>query len=160
MTDHSKLFAFIAKCESPADLKEMIRKARLQNESTLADAAFDRLITIAPAANPGTLEHDFWRTVAAFEQLRTEYNGKTTLLSRTRQKVAKVGEQALLAEWARSKPTTGFRMLLDMGRPDLTGEAIVLRHPQCFSEAERASAADRLEAEKVDLASILEAGAA
>ncbi|MDO9338880.1 MAG: hypothetical protein Q7T61_21000 [Caulobacter sp.] len=160
MTDHSKLFAFIARCESPADLKEMIRKGRLQNEQALADAAFNRLITIAPAANPGTLEHDFWRTVAAFEQLRTEYNGKTTLLSRTRQKVAKVGEQALLAEWARSKPTTGFEMLLEMRRPDLTGEAIVLRHPDRFTEAERAAATDRLVAAGVEVAGILELGAA
>lgn len=155
MADHSKLFAFIAKCEAPSDLKEMIRKARQQGAPALADAAFNRLIDISPTAKPGTLEHDFWRMVAAFEQLRTEYNGKTTLLSRTRQKVARVGEQALLAEWALAKPTSGFEMLLEMGRPDLTGEAIILRHPHRFTDDERLAAKSRLEAEGVDTASIV-----
>ncbi|WP_292963566.1 hypothetical protein [Nitrobacter sp.] len=71
---------------------------------------------------------------------------KTTRLARTRQKVARVGEIQTLKDWALSeKSTDGFAMLLERNMPELTGEAIVLRHPQHFAPEVVAAARNRLE---------------
>jgi hypothetical protein len=100
----------------------------------------------------GTVEHDFWQTVHAFEYLLTEEREKTTRLSRTRQKVARVGVVQTLKDWALSgKETDGFRMLLDRGMPELTGEAIVLRHPGNFDPEVLAAARQRLSDAGVDM---------
>ena len=49
-------------------------------EKRLADLAFRRLIAILPQEQPGTIEHDFWQTIHAFEHALTEERGKTTRL--------------------------------------------------------------------------------
>ena len=68
--------------------------------------------------------------VQAFEYTLSEERGKNTRLSRTRQKVAKAGVVQTLSDWAAgSQETKGFRMLLERGMPEFTGEAITLRHP-------------------------------
>jgi hypothetical protein len=129
-----------------------LKNARARGESALADAAFRKLISLVPSEHPGTVEHDFWQTVHAFEYLLTEEREKTTRLSRTRQKVARVGVVQTLKDWALSgKETDGFRMLLDRGMPELTGEAIVLRHPGNFDPEVLAAARQRLSDAGVDM---------
>jgi hypothetical protein len=156
MTDHSRMLAYIATCDDVDKLKSLIKNARDRGELTLADAAFRRLISITPAERPGTVEHDFWKTLQAFEYLLTEERGKTARLSRTRQKVARVGVVQTLRDWALSnKETDGFRMLMDRGMPELTGEAIVLRHPTSFEPDVLAAARQRLSNEGVDVGALL-----
>jgi hypothetical protein len=155
MTDHSKMLAFIAQCEDADKLRSIIRNARDRGESALADAAFRKLISLVPSERPGTVEHDFWQTVHAFEYVLTEERGKTTRLSRTRQKVARVGVVQTLKDWALSdKETDGFKMLLDRGMPELTGEAIVLRHPGSFESQVIGAASHRLAEAGVDIGSL------
>jgi len=48
------------------------------------------------------------------------------------------------------KVTDGFLILMRHGRPDMTGEAIVIRHPDKFSPAAVASAKRKLEEHSVD----------
>ena len=133
MADHSKILAFIAQCDDSEKLRSITRHARDQGQAALADTAFRKLISLVPAERPGTVEHDFWQTIHAFEYVLTEEREKTTRLTRTRQKVARVGVVQTLKDWALSdKETDGFRMLLERGMPELTGEAIVLRHPDKF----------------------------
>ena len=97
------------------------------------------------------MEYDFWRTVHSFEHVLTEENSRTTRLSRTRQKVQRVGVVQTLVDWALdTKRTDGFRMLLERDMPELTGEAIVLRHPSRFEVAVISAARARLEASGVD----------
>jgi hypothetical protein len=152
MVDHAKMVAFIAQCDDVGKLKSLLKNARARGESALADAAFRKLISLVPSEHPGTVEHDFWQTVHAFEYLLTEEREKTTRLSRTRQKVARVGVVQTLKDWALSgKETDGFRMLLDRGMPELTGEAIVLRHPGNFDPEVLAAARQRLSDAGVDM---------
>jgi hypothetical protein len=88
----------------------------------------------------------------AFECLLTEERERTTRLSRTRQKVSRVGVLKTLKDWALSdKETDGFTMLLDRGMPELTGEAIVLRHPKSFEPEVLAAARQRLVEAGIDL---------
>jgi hypothetical protein len=146
------MLAFIAQCEDVGKLKSLLKNARDRGDSSLADAAFRKVISLVPSERPGTVEHDFWQTVLAFEYFLTEEREKTTRLSRTRQKVARVGVVQTLKDWALSvKETDGFRMLLDRGMPELTGEAIVLRHPENFEPQVLAAARQRLSDAGVDV---------
>jgi hypothetical protein len=152
MADHSKMLAFVVQCDDVGKLKSLIKNARDRGEPALADAAFKKLISLVPSEQPGTVEHDFWQTIHAFEYLLTEERGKTTRLSRTRQKLARVGVVQTLRDWALSdKETDGFRMLLDRGMPELTGEAVMLRHPGRFDPQVLAAARQRLSDAGVNL---------
>ncbi|MGE0716455.1 MAG: hypothetical protein AB7P02_13525 [Alphaproteobacteria bacterium] len=123
----------------------MIANARSRGADTLASAAFRRLVFILPSEKPGTVEHDMWQMISSFEHLLKEERGKTTLLARTRQKIDRVGVIQTLTDWAQAKEeTVGFRMLLDRGLPELTGEAIILRHPRLFPRAAVEAARARL----------------
>lgn len=156
MPAHDKITAFIAKCEDPAQLRTMITNAKARGEDEVALAAFRRLLLVSPSEAPGTVEHDMWQTIFAFEHLLKEERGKTTLLARTRQKINRVGVIETLKDWASAKQETeGFRMLLERGLPELTGEAIVLRHPQLFPRAAVDAARARLVAAAVSDVAIL-----
>ena len=156
MPAHEKITAFIAKCEDPAQLRTMIANAKARSEDEVALAAFRRLLLVSPSEAPGTVEHDMWQTIFAFEHLLKEERGKTTLLARTRQKINRVGVIETLKDWAAAKQETeGFRMLLERGLPELTGEAIVLRHPRFFPRAAVDAARVRLVAAAVSDVAIL-----
>jgi hypothetical protein len=146
MSDYAKILALISACDDVTKLRNWIANARKENQKDVEDAAFRRLIEILPKEAPGTVEHDFWRTVHAFEHMLSEERGKTTRLARTRQKVARVGEIGTLRDWAiGSKSTEGFTMLMERNMPELTGEAIVLRHADRFDAAVVTAACKRLE---------------
>jgi hypothetical protein len=152
MEDYTKILLFISRCEDVEKLKLILKNARDRGVATVADAAFRKLISIVPSEKPGTVEYDFWQTVYAFEYALTEEREKTTRLSRTRQKVGRVGVVQTLKDWALSdKETDGFKMLLERGMPELTGEAIVLRHPMHFESEVLASARKRLSDSGVDV---------
>jgi hypothetical protein len=152
MIDEGKMLKFVEQCEDTDKLKSLITNARDGGASRVADAAFRKLISILPSERPGTVEHDFWQTVHAFELTLSEERGRTTRLSRTRQKVARVGVVQTLKDWALGETETdGFRMLLERGMPELTGEAIVLRHTKHFEPEIVVAARKRLESKGVDI---------
>jgi hypothetical protein len=146
-----KILAFVERCESPEDLESLIRNATKLGNKVVAEAAFRRRISLVPDQSPGTVEHDFWQTVQAFEYSLTEERGKTTKLSRTRRKVAEVGVVQTLRDWtAGPQETAGFKILLARGMPEFTGEAITLRHPQHFEPKMLDAARERLTVAGVD----------
>jgi hypothetical protein len=70
--------------------------------------------------------------------------------------VGRVGVLATLKSWAkRTSDTDGFTMLMERNMPELTGEAIVLRHASQFDPEVVAAARGRLEKEGVDAAALL-----
>ena len=155
MADEKKLLELITACDDPRKLRVWIENARKEKRGDIEAAAFRRLVAILPKEKPGTVEHDFWRTIHAFEHVLTEERGKTTRLARTRQKVARVGELATLKDWATStKSTDGFAMLLDRRMPELTGEAIVLRHAERFDAPVVEAGRRRLKDAGIDIAAL------
>jgi hypothetical protein len=147
----------INECDDPDLLRGWIKNAKRLDTPTVEEAAFRKLISIVPEERPGTVEHDFWTTVHAFEYVLSEENSKTTRLSRTRQKVKRDGVVDTLASWAVStKPKDGFNMLMDRDMPEHTGEAIVLRHPDAFEKDVLLAARTRLEDAGVDIEAILQ----
>ncbi len=129
MGDNTKIIASISKCNDPDKLRTWIKNARNKNASDVADAAFRRLISIVPSEQPGTVEHDFWQSIHAFEHVLLEERGKTVRLSRTRQKISRVGIMQTMRDLALSdKKSDGFEMLMERGMPEITAEAVILRH--------------------------------
>jgi hypothetical protein len=152
MSDHTKILASIAGSTDAEQLRRFRENAQRMGVTVVADAAFRRLIEILPEQAPGSIEHDFWLTIYAFEEVLRDERGKTVRLSRTRQKIARVGVKQTLIDFATSKaPTDGFKMLIERGLPELTGEALVLKHSESFDTEVQTAAKERLENAGVDI---------
>lgn len=139
--------AHIAALDDPDRLRAMIANARRAKAPEVARAAFARLCEVQPEAEPGTLEHDVWRAIHALEESLTEERGRTTRLTRTRQKIAKDGEAKTVSDLTLAdKPSDGFAMLAEREMLDLSFEAVVLRHPGRFDDTVADAARARLDA--------------
>jgi hypothetical protein len=109
MADHKKVLASIAVATDPAKLRTLRENAQRLGVPEVEEAAFRRLVEILPEEAPGSIEHDFWKTIHAFEEILRDERGKTVRLSRTRQKIDRVGVMQTLIDFAVSKAQTdGF----------------------------------------------------
>lgn len=152
MSDHTKILASIGASTDADQLRRFRENAQKKGVTVVADAAFRRLIEILPEQAPGSIEHDLWMTIHAFEEVLRDERGKTVRLSRTRQKIGRVGVKQTLIDFATSKaPTDGFNMLIERGLPELTGEALVLKHSGAFDLGVQNAAKQRLEDAGVDI---------
>jgi hypothetical protein len=139
----------IAQCNDPKDLRRTADNAKSAGNDEVREAALRKLYAVSPAAEPGTLEHDVWQSIFALEGALSEERGKTTLLSRTRQKISRDGEATTVADLVMKPPSEGYRMLIDRGWPELTFEAVALRHPEHFDHSVLNAASVRLAASGV-----------
>ena len=129
----------------PKLVRNLLDNARRAGLDDLVFQCQVRLAKLEGARFETALEQEFWAAIAAAEELATAKNGKTTRLGRTRQKVKRVGIKKCLEDWATHKGTTqGFDILVEGGHPELTGEAIVVRHEAEFSPEIVAAARQRL----------------
>ena len=155
MANHKNVLAAIAATTDPTKLRNFRANARRLGATEVEEAAFKRLVEILPEEEPGTLEHDFWKTIYAFEEMRSEDQGKTIILSRTRQKLARAGVKETLIGFATKKaPTDGFRILIEYGFPELTGEALILKYREHFDPEVQVAARQRLEGAGVDISKL------
>jgi hypothetical protein len=140
----ARALALIADCDEPEKLKRIAANARRLGEEEIYRVASLKLYTVLPSAEPGTLEHDVWRSIHALEGALKDERGRTTRLGRTRQKIARDGERRTVADLVRGKASDGFRMLMDRGMVDHTFEAVALRHRALFENEVVFAATDRL----------------
>jgi len=120
----------------PKLIRNLLNNAERLGHPDLVLKCQVRLAKLEGAKYATALEREFWAAVVAAEELATQKNGRTTRLARTRQKVGRVGIKKCLEDWAFQKgKTQGFEILVDGGHPELTGEAIVVRHAAEFSKA-------------------------
>lgn len=145
----------ISTATDPAKLRQMRLNAHRLGARSVEDAALRRLVAILPDDEPGTIEHDFWMTIHTLEELVGPERGRTGRLTRTRQKIEKVGVRKVLEDAAiLAKPDDGFQMLIDRGLAELTGEAVVLRHPDGFDAKVVDAARARLAGAGVDVGAL------
>lgn len=139
MTDYSKQLAFIETCEIPRKLRQLLAQAKASGVAVLEQAAFARLVALEPQELPGSLEYDFLRSTEAFERVIG------TRLSPIRQKVAREGVSQVLLDFVlKDEMSEDTRARLDHGMPELTTEALVLRHPDRFGPITQDAARARL----------------
>jgi len=145
----------VSKLKTPDDCRMVMQRARDRDLSDVYNAAFKRFCELIGNANDDPsdpLVRDFYETLAAYEQLLTEKNGRTTAASRTRQKIDNKGVHQSLIEWTRGKAeTNGFKLLVEKGLPEYTGEYLVLRYANRFPEDVVALARSRLAAHGITI---------
>lgn len=146
MTREENALAYVNGTDDKKGLESLIENAKRLGYPKVEEAAFRRLISLHPEYEPGSIDHEFWSMVMAFEYVLTEERGRTTRLGRTRPKALKVGVVKTLEDWAKNKKVTdGFEMLKEREILDLSGEAIVIRHPDEFAPEVVEAAKRRLE---------------
>jgi hypothetical protein len=135
----------IAICRDPNELRRIIVNAKTAGNLAVHQSAQRKLYSVRPDAPAGSFEHDVWQSIYALEGSLAETRGKTTLLSRTRQKIKRDGERKTVADLV-TKPAAsdGYRMLIERGWPELTFEAVALRHPDSFDATVLTAAKNRL----------------
>jgi hypothetical protein len=139
----------------PKKVRSLLQNAQKAGRDDLVFRCQVRLAKLEGQRYDNQIEREFWAALTAAEELATAKNGKTTRLNRTRQKVARAGFMKCLEDWAFHKGTTqGFDILVEGGHPELTGEAIVVRHAIEFSPAAVAAARQRLVDSGIDPAKI------
>ena len=124
----------ISSYDDPAALRTLMQNAKRLGRDDVWQEAFRRLCSLEGAGQTEPLHRDFHETLAAYEQLLSEKNGRATRASRTRMKLKAKGIVACLEDWAKSKePSEGFELLVANGLAEMTGEQIVLKYPDQFS---------------------------
>lgn len=154
--------ARVAEMDDPDKLRNLMANAGRMGVGAVEEAAFRRLALVQTTvqteegdAEPGSVEHDFWQTIFAHEQLLREERGRAVRLTKTRTKLTKSGAVKALETFAEATAEMGgFATLTGRGWSDMTGEAVILRHPSDFDEATRDAATARLEAAGVDPATL------
>lgn len=137
--------------DDPMLVRGLMANARRLGREDLVLKCQMRIAELAGRDYNDVLEREFWIAVAAAEEYATQKNGKTTKLSRTRQKEKRVGIKQCLLDWALDPgDTDGFKFLIAAKQPELTGEAIVLRHADKFPQNAVTMARAKLEQHGVD----------
>jgi hypothetical protein len=127
-------------------LRQLMVNARRLGRTDVYWKAFGRLCALQGMSEGDPLHRDFAQTLAAYEELLTDKNGRTTRASRTRQKLARKGVEQSLEDWALAvKPTEGFALLMDNNLEHLTGEHLVIKYSDRFSAEAVKQARARIE---------------
>lgn len=136
-----------------AECRTVMERAKRQGNDAVYQDVFRRMCAISGHENDSPddpLVRDFHSTLAAYEQILTEKNGRNQLAGRTRQKIKNKGIVQSLVDWASSSAETpGFKLLIDAGMPEFTGEYVVVLHRDRFSPEVVAKAQARLDAHGV-----------
>jgi hypothetical protein len=127
------------------DVQQIMKNAKRAGREDVYWDAFKRLCELEGLNHQEPLHRDFYSTLKAYEELLTEKNGRTTKANRTRQKLARRGVVQCLEDWANgSTETEGFKLLTENGLINLTGEFLVLKYKDQFSEKAVSNAGRRL----------------
>jgi len=144
--DYTKVLETIATCKDVSKLNNYIDNATRKNVSIVREAAMRQLESLTPNHEVGTLEHDFWKTIKTYERVLREDEKTTVSLFKTRKKAETEGIEKTLSEWVLNKSHGWvFNTLVELGKPELTGESVVLRYSDRFEEAVIEAATGRLD---------------
>lgn len=121
----------LKKCENFA------RNAAEKGRPDLAKEARQRAVELRAEEHgaKSAAEKEALQAVYAYEDLLTNKNGRTTRASRTWQMIKRHGIiEAVERAVKRDAVTQGYTMLVAMGLERYAFEAVILRHPEVFSE--------------------------
>lgn len=132
----------VKRLRTPEHCEAFARNARKLGRADLALEARRRAVELRAAAYGATsiAERECLEAIYAYEEILSEKHGRRVRASRTWQMIKRRGIIAAI-EQAVDRPdgTAGFTALKEVGLDNYAFEAVILRHPQLFSE----SAVDR-----------------
>jgi hypothetical protein len=141
--------AVIAASRDADKIRAIARNAHGKSDLVEREA-LRRIVALESSGAPGTVEHDCWGMILAVEEIRRQLRGRKSPMNRLRPKISREGETAAL-EYLALHESDGFREVLAYGVPELSAEAIVIRHGEpTFSAKAVAAARARLVAAGYD----------
>lgn len=133
--DDARVLATITTLDDPAKLRALIANAKRHERPAVLNAAFHRLATVQSEGEEGSAEFDMWSTIHAIEEIKRQDAGKTIRLSYLRRDIEKIGMVPAMDKLvSKAGASERFDELIEKGHPELTAEAVVLRHPARFSD--------------------------
>ena len=127
-------------------LRNWMANAKRLNSDDVYRVALTQLCRVEGRNIDDPLESDFAVVMRALEEAMTAEAGKTKRLSRTRQKLGRVGVRQTLADLAvKPKPSVGFLKLVEFGMAaDMSAEALILKYKDEFEPEVIQAASARL----------------
>ena len=145
----------LQKLKTVGDCRRVMQRAKERGRGTSICRVFKRQCELVGHENDDPndpLIRRFHETLAAYEQLLSEKNHSNTTATRTRQKIANKGVHQSLVEWTRGKvETNGFKLLVEAGLPEYTGEYLVVQYTNRFPKDVVKLAQDRLRRHEIAL---------
>ena len=135
----------------PASIRALMANAQRLSAPDVYDAAFRRLAEVQAEGDPGSAERDMWSAINAIEELKRADAGRTIRLSYLRRDIEKFGMVPAMDKLvSKPGPSERFEELIARDFPELTAEAVVMRHPARFSADALARSTERLEGAGID----------
>lgn len=131
MDERIKRLDTVKKCENFA------KNAAERDRPDLAQEALQRAVELRAEKHKATTaaEREALQAIYAYEELLTKKNGRRTRATRTWQMIDRHGiVEAVERAVNRSVEPQGYTMLKEMGLEEYAFEAVILRHPEAFSE--------------------------
>ena len=152
---NNKVPEFIKTQTDPKKLQTIMENARSQNNETAYRTAFKRLCEVEGMNYDDPLHQDFYKVLAAYEQLLFEKHGKNQKAGYTRRKLKEHSVEKCIEDWALStQPTQGFDMLVANDMPELTAEYLVVKYNNRFAKNVVDAAKTRLTQAEIDIEGI------
>ncbi len=136
----------IAKIKTPEGLEQFALNVEAKSPRH-AQAARRRAVELRAAAHGATTdaEREALEAVYAYERAQSRIRGKKFHASRTWPMIERRGIiPAIEFVVTRRAETAGYRVLVQMGMQDMAFEAVVLRHPDLFSQEAVKASRERL----------------
>lgn len=131
--------------DDPDKIRNLMANARRLGYGDLVVRCQIRLAELGSQQFEDALEREFWTAALVVEEFETAENGKSTRLTKVKQKYRRDGAKKCVEDLAvRPQITEGFGTLAENGRVDLTFEAVLLRHADQFDESAVATAKTKL----------------
>ena len=133
---------------TPERCEQFALNVEQRGKPELAIAARRRAVELRAALHEAATdaEREALEAVYAYERVLSVKRGRNTRATRTWQMIDRRGIiPAVELVVARSSDSTGYAALAEMGMKDKAFEAVVLRHPQLFSEEAIKRSRERLE---------------
>jgi hypothetical protein len=125
--------------------KNWMKNSKRLGRDDVYQIAFRQLCRVEGRNIDDPLEAEFAMVMRALEQAMTEEAGKTKRLSRTRQKLDRVGVRQTLADLAlKPTPSLGFLKLVEFQMADMSAEALIVKYRDEFEPHVVAAANRRL----------------
>lgn len=129
--------ARIQRLDTPNKCEIFARNATNHGRPDLAREANQRAVELRAEEHNAetTAEIEALQAVYAYEELLTKKNGRRTRANRTWQMIDRHGIiESVERAVKRSTAPQGYTLLADMGLEEYAFEAVILRHPEVFSD--------------------------